>query len=62
MIEEISLLLASISVFTARSRTLFDTGALCDAEKKPDYQPPMLSDDECALVRVQGWNCGTGGL
>ncbi len=51
MIQEISLLLATISVFTARTRTLFNSGALCDAESRPDYQPPALSDTECTMVR-----------
>jgi hypothetical protein len=50
MIEEATLFIAQILILLFRTKTVFDTGALCDAEKHPDYQPPAISTPVCNLV------------
>ncbi len=52
MIEEVALLMAQFLLFFVRTPTIMDTGALCDAESNPSYQPPKVSDDICSLIAV----------
>jgi hypothetical protein len=35
-----------------RTSTILDTGALCDAQNNPGYQPPALSPDMCRIVAI----------
>ncbi|CAM6002017.1 unnamed protein product, partial [Sphagnum balticum] len=52
MLQEISLLFAIVLSLFFRTSTILDTGALCDAQNDPGYQPPSLSDTECTIVAI----------
>ncbi len=52
LIEELALFIAMLMMFFARTPTVMDTGALCDAEANPSYQPPKLSNDVCSVMAV----------
>jgi hypothetical protein len=52
MLQEITLLIATFMCLFVRSPTILDTGALCNAEANPNYQPPSLSDTQCSLVAI----------
>jgi hypothetical protein len=52
MIQEITLLIAQFLTLFVRSPTILDTGALCNAEADPNYQPPSLTSAECSFVGV----------
>ncbi|CAM6003120.1 unnamed protein product [Sphagnum balticum] len=43
---------ATFMCLFVRSPTILDTGAMCNAESSPDYQPPALSNTECSFVAV----------
>jgi hypothetical protein len=52
MLQEITLLIATFLTLFVRSPTILDSGALCNAQSNPDYQPPALSNAQCSFVGV----------
>jgi hypothetical protein len=50
MLQEITLLIATVLTLFVRSPTILDTGALCNAEADPYFQPPALTSTQCSYV------------